>query len=202
MKIIYSGKTKDFTPELEAKVELKLAKLGKMIEQRGEKSAQVLHRQERHLHKIEIRSNFYDHALLGTGEDADLMTAVCEAIEKLEKQIVKLRSRWRDTHRDVKSQRAQKESAGEAAATAVEEIPEPATPKKAAKANGNGSGMKPRVFRVAPDGDAKPMTLEEAMLVMHNDLDYLVYRDQDRSSLSVLLRRRDGHFDLIEACNF
>lgn len=197
MKVIYSGKTKDFTPEMEKKVEAKLAKLGKMIEQRGEKSAQLLHRQERHLHKIEIRSNFYDHALLGTGEDADLMTAACGAIDKLEKQIVKLRNRWRDTHRDVKTLRAQKESAG---GTAVAEKPAaPAVSKKAAKANGNGTSLNPRVFRVAPDGDAKPMTLEEAMLVMRRDLDYLVYRDLDRSSLSVLLRRRDGHFDLIEA---
>jgi len=196
MKVIYSGKTKDFTPEMEKKVELKLAKLGKMIEQRGEKSAQVLHRQERRLHKVEIRSNFYDHALLGTGEDADLMTAICEAIDKLEKQIVKLRNRWRDTHRDVKSLRAQKESAGEAA---EEETPAPAPSRKAAKANGNGLALKPRVFRVAPDGDAKPMTLEEAILVMRTDVDYIVYRDQDRSSLSVLFRRRDGHFDLIEA---
>jgi len=197
MKVIYSGKTKDFTPEMEKKVEAKLAKLGKMIEQRGEKSAQLLHRQERHLHKIEIRSNFYDHALLGTGEDADLMTAACGAIDKLEKQIVKLRNRWRDTHRDVKTLRAQKESAG---GTAVAEKPAaPAVSKKAAKANGNGPSLNPRVFRVAPDGDAKPMTLEEAMLVMRRDLDYLVYRDLDRSSLSVLLRRRDGHFDLIEA---
>jgi putative sigma-54 modulation protein len=198
MKVIYSGKTKDFTPEMEKKVESKLAKLGKMIEQRGEKSAQVLHRQERRVHKVEIKSNFYDHALLGTGEDADLMTAICEAIEKLEKQIVKLRNRWRDTHRDVKSLRAQKESAGEEVA---EKPPAPVVSKKAAKAkaNGNGLALKPRVFRVAPDGDAKPMTLEEAILVMHRDVDYVVYRDQDRSSLSVLLRRRDGHFDLIEA---
>ena len=193
MKVIYSGKTKDFTPDVEKKVELKLAKLGKMIEQRGEKSAQVLHRQERRLHKVEIRSNFYDHALLGTGEDADLMTAICEAIEKMEKQIVKLRNRWRDTHRDVKSQRAQKESAGEIAV--AEETAPPATAKK----NGNRFSLNPRVFRVMRDGDAKPMTLEEAILVMRKDLDYLVYRDLDRSSLSVLLRRRDGHFDLIEA---
>jgi putative sigma-54 modulation protein len=196
MKVIYSGKTKDFTPEMEKKVESKLAKLGKMIEQRGEKSAQVLHRQERHLHKVEIRSNFYDHALLGTGEDVDLMTAVCEAIEKLEKQIVKLRNRWRDTHRDVKSQRAQKESVAE---TVEHTATAPANSKKALKANGNGLALKPKVYRVAPDGDAKPMTLEEAILVMRNDLDYIVYRDLDRSSLSVLLRRRDGHFDLIEA---
>ena len=196
MKVIYSGKTKDFTPEMEKKVESKLAKLGKMIEQRGEKSAQVLHRQERRLHKVEIKSNFYDHALLGTGEDADLMTAICEAIQKLEKQIVKLRNRWRDTHRDVKSLRAQKESAADGE---TEKPPAPVASKKAAKANGNGLALKPRVFRVAPDGDAKPMTLEEAILVMRRDVDYVVYRDQDRSSLSVLLRRRDGHFDLIEA---
>lgn len=197
MKIIYSGKTKDFTPQIEKKVDEKLAKMAKMIEQRGEKSAQVLHRQERHLHKVEIRSNFYDHALLGTGEDPDLMTALCEAIEKLEKQVVKLRNRWRDTHRDVKSLRAQKESAGGAEST--EETAPPAAVKKTSKTNGNGIAMKPRVFRVVPDGDAKPMTLEEAMMVMRGDRDYIVYRDLDRSSLSVLLRRRDGHFDLIEA---
>jgi putative sigma-54 modulation protein len=197
VKIIYSGKTKDFTPQFEKKVEEKLGKMAKMIEQRGEKSAQVLHRQERHLHKVEIRTNFYDHALLGTGEDPDLMTALCDAMEKLEKQIVKLRNRWRDTHRDVKSQRAQKESAAES--EAAEEPAPSAQNKKSSKGNGNGIAVKPRVFRVAPDGDAKPMTLEEAILVMRGDLDYIVYRDLDRSSVSVLLRRSDGNFDLIEA---
>jgi putative sigma-54 modulation protein len=112
MKVTYSGKTKDFTPQVEKKIEAKLAKLGKMIEQRGEKSAQVLHRMERHLHNVEIKTNFYDHALLAKGSDADLMTAVCEAIEKLEKQVVKLRNRWRDTHRDVKVVREKKETNG------------------------------------------------------------------------------------------
>ena len=28
--------------------------------------------------------------------------ALCHAVEKLEKQIVKLKTRWRDTHRDAK----------------------------------------------------------------------------------------------------
>ena len=56
MKVIYTGKTKDFTPQLEKKVEAKLAKLGKLIEQRGEKEAHVCHRQERHLHKVDIKS--------------------------------------------------------------------------------------------------------------------------------------------------
>lgn len=195
MKVTYSGKTKDFTPQLEKKVETKLAKLGKMIEHRGEKCAQVLHRTERHLHKVEIKTNFYDHALLAKGSNADLTTAVCDAIDKLETQIVKLRNRWRDTHRDVKVLREKKETNG----IALEPIVEEPVVKKSAKANGGTKVPKPRIFRVAPDGDAKPMTLEEAVLIMRNDRDYIVYRDMERSGLSVLLRRRDGHFDLIEA---
>jgi hypothetical protein len=43
------------------------------------------------------------------------------------------------------------------------------------------------------------MTLEEAMLEMGENRDYLVYRDAERECLSVLVRRRDGHFDLIES---
>jgi putative sigma-54 modulation protein len=49
------------------------------------------------------------------------------------------------------------------------------------------------------DDGHKPMTLEEAILEMESNADYFVYQDLDRSRLSVLLRRRDGHFDLIEA---
>jgi hypothetical protein len=47
------------------------------------------------------------------------------------------------------------------------------------------------------------MTLDEALLEMEQNRDYLVYRDADREAqregLSVLVRRRDGHFDLIES---
>ena len=110
MKVIYSGKTKDLTPELEKKLELKLAKLSKMIERRGEREAHVVHQVERHLHKIEIQVNFYDHALIGAGEDADLATALLGATENLEKQVLKLRARWRDTHRDPKTTRSAKEN--------------------------------------------------------------------------------------------
>jgi hypothetical protein len=43
------------------------------------------------------------------------------------------------------------------------------------------------------------MTLDEALLEMDQNRDYLVYRDAEREGLSVLIRRRDGHFDLIES---
>jgi hypothetical protein len=43
------------------------------------------------------------------------------------------------------------------------------------------------------------MTLDEALLVMDKNRDYLVYRDAETDRVSVLLRRRDGNYDLVEA---
>jgi putative sigma-54 modulation protein len=48
------------------------------------------------------------------------------------------------------------------------------------------------------DQGHKPMTLDEALLEMEKDRDYLVYRNANNDRLAILLRRRDGHFDLVE----
>lgn len=194
MKLIYSGKTKEFTPELEEKVTAKLNKLSKLFEQRGEREIHLTHQVERRLHKIEIVITLYDHGLVGEGVDADLPTAVNHAVEKLEKQLLKLRTRWRDTHRDAKGVRSSKES------WAGNSIPEEeAAAKTPAKSASNGAGRKPKVFRVNYIEDRKPMTLDEAMLELEKDGDYVVYRDSNRDCLSVLVRRPDGNFDLIES---
>ncbi len=196
MKLIYSGKTKEFTPELEEKVAVKIAKLGKLAEQRGEREVHLTHQSERHLHKVELLMNIHDHGLIGEGADPDLQTAICQAIEKLEKQLVKLRDRWRATHRDAKAVRSNKESW--TATSPTEQNVEPQ--KKNGRVPANGSARKPRIFRVNYDEDRKPMTLEEAILEMGNEptSGYVVYRNAERNCLSVLVRRGDGNFDLIE----
>ena len=202
MKLIVSGKTKDFTPELEEKFGAKLSKLSKFIERRGEREAHVTHQIERHLHRVEVIVNFYDHALVGEGLDSDLDTALCHAVEKLEKQVVKLRTRWRDTHRDARTVRTTKE-AWDGNQPASPEPPKPAAPKATTtKSNGpkNGKPARPKIFRVDYTENRKPMTLDEAMLEMQRDSDdYVVYRDAGRNCLSVLVRRPDGNFDLIES---
>ena len=196
MKLIVSGKTREFTPALQKKFDTKLSKLSKFIEQRGEREAHLTHQVERHLHKIELSVNFYDHSLVGEGTDSDLDTALCQALEKVEKQVVKLRNRWRDTHRDAKTVRLTKESWDEESVEAPSA--EPAKIGKN-KSSVNGQGKKPKIFRVNYDEDSKPMTLEEALLEMEAGTNYVVYRDSDRDCLSVLVRRPDGHYDLIES---
>jgi putative sigma-54 modulation protein len=202
MKLIVSGKTKEFTPQIQEKFSAKLAKLSKFIERRGEREAHVIHQVERHLHKVELVVNFYDHSLVGVGADADLDTALCSALEKLEKQAIKLRAKWRDTHRDVKHVRSSKETfGGTAVAVAAVAVPAKTKPAKSKTKDvkTRAASTKPKLFRVNYDEDRKPMTLEEATMEMETGANYVVYRDSDRDSLSMLVRRPDGHLDLIES---
>ncbi len=196
MKLIVSGKTKEFTPEVQEKFSLKLAKLSKLIERRGEREAHVMHHMERHLHKVEVVMNLYDHQVAVKGSDADLDIALTDAATKLEKQVVKMRTKWRTTHRDAKGVRSSKESWDhESVVGAVKKT----APAKAAKEKVNGRAGKPKIFRVNYDEDRKPMTIEEAVMEMESGGTYTVFRNSELNCLSVLVRRGDGHFDLIES---
>ena len=197
MKVTYTGH-EDFSFKQREKLEGKLRKISKMLDRKGEKEAHVIFSQERFLQKVEITNNAHDHALVGAALDADLFTATCEAIEKIEKQVVKMRTKWRDTHRH-------KSSIEVAVAVPPEPIKAtaktkgskpPKTPVAAKIAGGKNGG---RVYRVVPEDGRKPMTVEEAMLEMGNSQDYLVYRDSKTNRVSVLMRREDGHLDLVES---
>ena len=58
---------------------------------------------------------------------------------------------------------------------------------------------KPKVFRVDYQNGRKPMTLDEALLEIESESDYVVYRDSQKNCMSVLVRRADGNYDLIES---
>ncbi len=125
MKISYTGNSEAIPARQRAKLEAKLQKLSKTLEKRGEKEAHIILTHERFLHKVEITVNALDHALVGMASDADLSVAAHMAFEKLEKQILKLRVRWRDTRR-VRDKEADGARASEILQSAV------AAPKKAA----------------------------------------------------------------------
>jgi putative sigma-54 modulation protein len=181
MKISYTGKVAKLQPMQEKRLEARFNKLGKLLDRRGEKEVRVIFTTERHLTHAEITANWYDHPIVCTGSDADVFNAVTKAVEKLEKQVIKVQAKWRDTKRTLPKEKAVPAAAG------AEAAPEPAeAPER-------------KVFRVNQHARRKPMTIEEAMLEMDNKRDYMVYRDAETDRLSVLVRRRDGNFDLVEA---
>jgi putative sigma-54 modulation protein len=185
MKVTYTGKQGVVPPAQQEKLEVRFSKLGKLLDRGGEKEAHVILTTERHLTHAEITIRFHDHPLAGIGSDVDPFTAIMDAADKLEKQVLKLQTKWRDNKRGPKDSW---EAEGEGA--------EPREAEAEVELDG-GPGKK--VFRVTNPSHRKPMTLEEALMAMEDDRDYLIYRDAETDHLAVLLRRRDGHFALIEA---
>ncbi|MEI9973905.1 MAG: sigma 54 modulation/S30EA ribosomal C-terminal domain-containing protein [Ignavibacteriota bacterium] len=54
------------------------------------------------------------------------------------------------------------------------------------------------IYHVENHKKRKPMTLDEAVLEM-DGRDYLVYRDAKTDRMVMLVRRKDGHLDMVEA---
>ena len=183
MKVTYKGMPHALPAKVQQKLDGKFAKLSKLLDGRGEREAHVIVTQERRMSCAEITLQFHDRKLVGKASDMDLFTALSTALEKLDSQAVKQRTKWRAIHRhnDAGAKR-----------------PAEASPGRSAEKGGDEPEGK-RIFRVSGDGRRKPMTLDEALLEMDQNRDYLVYRDAQREGLSVLVRRRDGHFDLIES---
>jgi putative sigma-54 modulation protein len=181
MKISYRGLKKDLPALQKEKFDVKLAKLAKLLDgPSGEREAHVVVTSERHLHNAEITLHYLGHQMVGLGSDADLFLSLCKALDKAGKQVTKQRAKWRGKVRPSR------------AAAKPTEKAEPGVSDGAAE-----SGL--RIYRVNHHERRKPLTVDEALMQMEDGRSYLVYRDADRDAVSVLLRRKDGHFDLVEA---
>jgi putative sigma-54 modulation protein len=177
MKIAYTGRQVELAPAQLRKLQSRFSKIGKLLDGRRECEAHVILSLERRTHQAEVTINYYGQQLVGLGSSSDMFTAIHSAAEKLEKQAVKAREKWRDNKRAPREALAEPE-------VPVEKGAEPEAER--------------RVYRVNHHQKRKPITLEEAMLVMEQKRDYLVYTDAETDRVSVLVRRPDGHFDLVE----
>jgi len=179
MRITYTGRQVELAPAQFKKLEGRFAKIGKLLDGKRECEAHVILSLERHLHHAEATVHYFNHQLVGLGSSNDLFTAIHSAAEKLEKQAVKARTKWRDT------KRTPHKASSEAEVEPLAETEPEGEPER-------------RVYHINHHQKRKPMTLEEALLEMDKDRDYLVYRDAETDRVSVLVRRRDGHFNLVE----
>lgn len=203
MRITFTGKQEKLGPTQERKLATAFARVSKLIERHGEKAAQVTLSSQRHRQMAEVRVSFYDQTMIGEGKGADQFTALMDAVENVERQALKCREKWRDAKRETPARKAR---------TTGEAIPEPvveSAPAKGAKAGASAKGRaakkrpikagKPAQVVQASMDDSKPMTVDEAMLALEGGRDYIAYRDAATDKVRVLIRRRDGKIDLVEA---
>ncbi len=180
MNISYVGKRPELTQDQQRKLDARWDKIAKLIEWKGQREAHVVITTERHMMNVEITVNFYDHSLVCVGSNPDYFTAATQALDKLEKQALRVRSKTRDSKRTAKDKSA--DGTPQTAEEPEETPPEPVV----------------RIFPIDHHDHRKPMTLDEAIMAI-DDSPYFVYRDSDKDCVTVLIRRTDGGFDLVES---
>ncbi len=186
MKIHYTGKLEKLDAVSEKKLQARMDRLAKLLGRRNEKELHVILKTERHLHRAEITLNINGQPQAGLHAAPDQLSALTGACDKLEKQILK--------QHDKKI--AVKRRAGKpGVAVADAEAGGPAAVSVEVDADGVETNLT-RVNRRTPK--RKPMTLDEALLEISPKISYVAYRDAGTNRLSVLIRRADGHLDLIE----
>lgn len=189
MKVTFTGKQDQLTASQERKLALAFGRLSKHLERRGEKTAQVILSNERHLKQAEVRMNYYGHTIIGQGAETDQFSSIMTALEKIEKQVMRNREKWRTNKRETPSRAARVRGV-----SPILEEPVPPEPRKSMKQPGPD-----RVVRATARTNGKPMTFDEAMLEIQDGQDYVVYRDAASDQVRVLIKRSDGKVDLVEA---
>jgi putative sigma-54 modulation protein len=182
MVVEFTGRQVEIGPAVRSLAERKIGKLAKMLP--GITHARVIVGAEKRRRRVEVTVHSPVADLVANEVAADAEAAVAAVFDKLTEQAKRGKAKRREAKRRIPTR------AG-APPTAVR----PAAPADVREAAGGG---RPRVIR-SRRFVAKPMTLEEAALLVGNNGDgVLVYRDVETKRISVLYRRRDGNLGLIE----
>jgi putative sigma-54 modulation protein len=201
MNVEYTGRHFDVTPAIRKEVETGLTKIRKILGDRFE--TKVILAVEKHRHKAEITISPRNGPLVGLAQAKDMIIAVNEALEHLEKQAVKYKTRWEARKRSArKSEEVNKwngHSAHEEVQTAVGISEKTAVPVLVHKYPAVAKTTEVHLVRSDDAVAMRPMTLEEAIKEAHfRDRDVFVFRDP-KGKVMVLHRKRDGKMELIEA---
>jgi putative sigma-54 modulation protein len=196
MNVEYTARKYEITPTVRREVETGLNKIRKILGDRFE--SKVILAVEKRRHKAEITINPPNGPIVGLAQTTDMMSAVNEALDHLQKQALKYKTKWLS-----KKRKAVKKFDGQSLEDNLEAtlgLTESATVSVLVHKFPSVARTTEVHLVHAQDSVAlRPMTLEEAIKEAHfRDKDVFVFRDP-KGTLMVLHRTRDGKMELIEA---
>ena len=200
MNVEYTGRHYEVTTAIRKEVETGLTKIRKILGDKFE--TKVILAVEKHRHKAEITINPRNGPLVGLAQAKDMSIAVNEAIDHLEKQAIKYKTRWQSKKRSArKTEEVNKwngHSDQEDIQTAVGLSEKTAVPVMVHKYPAVAKTTEVHLVRSDESVAMRPMTLEEAIKEAHfKDRDVFVFRDP-KGKVMVLHRAKDGKMQLIE----
>ncbi|MCT8975827.1 ribosome-associated translation inhibitor RaiA [Clostridium sp. CX1] len=175
MNITVSGKNIEITPALRNVVEKKVSKLEKYFKPHIEAHATLSVEKNRQI--IEITIHFGGIILRAEEVHDDMYAAIDIAVDKLEGQLRKQKTKLEKKYR-------------EDSVRFLQPIPD--------DVEDNDDSDEPRIVKTKRFA-VKPMSAEEAVLQMeligHS---FFVYQDAESEEVNVVYKRKDGNYGLIE----
>src|ERR1700730_4014148 len=196
MNVEYTARKYVITPTIRKEVETGLNKIRKILGDRFE--TKVILAVEKRQHKAEITINPPNGPIVGLAETTDMSSAINEALDHLQKQALKYKTKWLS-----KKRKAVKKFDGQSLEENIETavgLAESATVSLLVhKFPAMARTTEVHLVHAKDSVALRPMTLEEAIKEAHfRDRDVFVFRDP-QGRVMVLHRTREGKMELIEA---
>ncbi|HKQ06859.1 MAG TPA: ribosome-associated translation inhibitor RaiA [Blastocatellia bacterium] len=177
MEFEFTGRHMDISPAIEQLARKELGKLDKILDSTPLR-AHVTVTSEKHRKAAEIVVYWRDSVFTAVGENTDAGQSVTSAAQRVVKQAMRLKEKFKTRKRS------------RASVKEVAPVPGGSLPAAAAAA---ARIVQERRYRV------KPMTQEEAALLLADSDDlFIVFRDAESNKVGVLYNRTDGNYGLIE----
>jgi ribosome hibernation promoting factor len=197
MNVEFTGRQYDITPAIRKQVEHGLSKLTKILGDNFESKVVLASEKHRSIADITVTSR-NRNPIVGLAEAGDMVAAVGEALDRIERQALKNKGRWRNLKRQPKSkwngesQPAEMQLAVGANVTMAVPVAVHSFPSVARVSEAH-------VVRTNQPVALRPMTLEEAVKEAEfRDQEVFVFRDTE-GRVKVLHRNKQGKLELIEA---
>jgi putative sigma-54 modulation protein len=179
MNVEITGRHVLITPAIRTYVLKRLRKFVKILGENISFHVVIDVEKERQTAEILLKSKMPD--LTGKGQTDDMYSSIMIAIDKLERQALKHKSKLIEGKR----QRAKAKSAA----------------RKQGLNERSAGVLAPRANGVQEeDAQKKPMAVEEAVLELNqSEYPFVVFRNSESGDVNVLYRKRDGSLGLIRA---
>lgn len=182
----------------------KVERVNRLLDRAGE--AHVVLSLERHLHHADITIHSGSWVLRGREKSEDMYASIDLAMDKIERQLRRYKDKLKSHHgRERVHHRQELMNQLSRVRHAVFEMPEEreegasqAEAASSAPASEAAAESSPRMLRTT-HLTVKPMKVDEAVMQMNlMNNDFYVFHNVETNAMSVLYRRKDGQYGLIE----
>ncbi len=174
MNFEYTGRHIEVTPALRTHFENHFNRLDHLFEDSATK-VHVIIEASKGRHRSAVIVKWRESVLTAESTVADMYQSLTKTVDKIEKQALKIKNKVIDKHQK---------------ATKITTVAE--------KKNDNVEISEPKIVAVTRY-PVKPMTDEEAVLRLKaEENQFIVFRDAETERVSVMFRRKDGNFGLIQ----